>query len=134
MFHPLHKQDMHFALSNFFTICGHKGNEGCSYCVFSTFVCDIKLQERILYLRHATFCYPYSCLAYVQKMVEPVLWDQQIYVAYLLFYYHASLSYCTLSVLMKNSLCTGVGKRRLLNLKLIQKEIRGLCLLTRLLF
>lgn len=45
-----------FSFEQFFQNICHKGNEGCSYCVFPTSVCDIKLQERILYLRHATFC------------------------------------------------------------------------------
>ena len=57
---------MYFLLSNSFKIYGAMK----SFILCWTSVCNIKLQVRVLYLRHATFCYPYSWLAYCRRWLN----------------------------------------------------------------
>jgi hypothetical protein len=61
-------------------------------------------------------------------VAELVLWDQ-IYIAYLILYYYLSSSFLWYSYMfLWRILFADIGKRRLMNLKLIQKELRGMCL------
>jgi hypothetical protein len=73
-----------------------------SFILCWTSVCNIKLQERVLYLPHATFCYPYSWLAYYRRWLN--LYFETKYILHTWYYTIIVL----LSVLMKiRGMCLG---------------------------